>query len=113
MAPLGFMNREYMLSLGGISDKRYTGGQYENDLLMRAYADGARLFTYTDKRIELDHQNKHTNKCSAFSDGYKHGRQILEASWPPHAKVRTDSFQPFEDNEFLYVSSQSHKGIWD
>lgn len=114
MAPLGFMNLDYMRDLGGIADKRYTGGQYENDLLMRAYADGARLFTYTDKRIELDHQNKHINKCSAFSDGYKHGRKILETSWPMHNyRTRQDFFEPFENRDDLLTVSQSYKEIWD
>ena len=114
MAPLGFMSLKRLVELGGISDRRYTGGQYENDLMMRHYAAGGRLFTYSHKLIELDHKNKHTNHHSDFSNGYKHGRKILEASWPADfLPNRQDAFEPFENTPDLYTKSQSHTGIWD
>lgn len=112
MAPLGFIAADQLKHLGGISDRRYAGGQYENDLMMRVYADGGSVYLYRDKRIVLDHFNKHTNHCSDFSNAYKHGRKILETSWPRELQGRTDKFEPFEDLPDLLTSSQSYKGIW-
>ena len=114
MAPLGFMSLKYMRELGGISDRRYTGGQYENDLLMRVYADGGSLLRYNDKQIALDHFNKHVNHNSDFSSAHRQGRRILENSWPrPGLLQRQDTFEPFENTPDLLTVSQSHKGIWD
>lgn len=115
MAPFGFMSLDYMRELGGIADRRYTGGQYENDLVLRLYADGGKLYPYKYKTIEVDHVNRHLNRCgSALSDQYPHGRKILEASWPiGHYTKRQDFFEPFENKDDLLTSSQSYKGIWD
>lgn len=136
MAPLGMMSRKFLNDLGGI-DSRYTAGQYENDLVMRAIVEGAKveLFGNKDCYIDIDHLGKSLligeSKNEAdflnrpFAQGYNKDREILEASWTnghgkmlmemitPGNKVykRNDKFEPFEDTDIL-IKSQSNKGIW-
>lgn len=92
MAPLGMMSREYLDQLGGL-DRRYICGQYENDIVMRAYADGATVEIFGDETcyIDIDHLAKSiaigesTDEESfrerPFAKGYNIDRQVLENSW--------------------------------
>jgi hypothetical protein len=136
MAPLGMMSREYLEELGGI-DRRYICGQYENDVMMRVYADGGGLAMFGDKEtyIDINHIEKQRIvqpgatwqdfQCRPFALGYTHDRKILEGSWitPEGFKMhisgmafkippkRNDVFEPFTDENLLTVS-QGPKGIW-
>lgn len=128
MAPLGMMSRDYLNKLGGI-DRRYVAGQYENDIVMRAYADGGKveIFGGQDCYIEIDHLGKSyltgESKTEAdflnrpFAKGYPQDRMVLESSWvipgTQHGVTftRNDTFEPFEDKDILTIS-QSNKGIW-
>lgn len=92
MAPIAMMSREYLEELGGL-DRRYVCGQYENDIVMRAYADGAKVevFGGEDCFVDIDHLGKsimlgestdeETFKQRPFATGYSKDRQILEESW--------------------------------
>lgn len=92
MAPLGMMSRTFLNELGGI-DRRYVCGQYENDIVMRAYTKGAtvEIFGNEDCFIDIDHLGKSmfigesTTEESflkrPFASGYKQDRTILENSW--------------------------------
>lgn len=92
MAPIAMMSREYLQELGGI-DQRYVCGQYENDIVMRAYADGATVEIFGDETcyVDIDHLSKSiaigesTDEESfrerPFARGYEQDRQILETSW--------------------------------
>lgn len=92
MAPLGMMSRKFLEDLGGI-DNRYICGQYENDIVMRAYSKGAtvEIFGGADCYIDIDHLGKSilTGESKGESDfrdrpfatGYEHDRKILEGSW--------------------------------
>lgn len=129
MAPLGMISREYFEELGGI-DRRYICGQYENDVVMRAYADGGRVVMFGDREsyIDIDHIGKqrivqpgatwHDFQTRPFAKGYVHDRKILEQSWCGGAgmnkvlKNRTDKFEPFV-NEDLLTKSQGPRGIWE
>jgi len=125
MAPLGMMSRAYLEKLGGI-DRRYVCGQYENDIVMRAYADGGTVEVFGDKdaHIDIDHLGKSIQIGESttesdflhrpFASGYHKDRQVLESSWVKRDTVsleRNDSFEPFEDKDLLTVS-QSNKGKW-
>ena len=122
MAPLGMMSRAYLEKLGGY-DRRYISGQTENDVVMRAYADGGKVEIFGDKDtyIEIDHWNK-SKICNEgeflkrpFATGYVHDRKILENSWVKDGKVtleRNDAFEPFEDKDLL-IKSQSYPGQWE
>lgn len=92
MAPLGMMSRKFLDDLGGI-DQRYVCGQYENDLVMRAYTQGAKVEIFGDHNcfIDIDHLGKSiamgesTNEQDflnrPFATGYQKDREILENSW--------------------------------
>lgn len=92
MAPLAMMSRKFLDQLGGI-DQRYVCGQYENDIVMRAYADGAKVEIFGDKTcfIDIDHLGKSIaigeSKVEEdflnrpFATGFQKDRQVLEDSW--------------------------------
>ena len=137
MAPLGFMSRSYLEHLGGI-DQRYVCGQYENDIVMRVYADGGEVVKFEEGCVKIDHLKKH-GKETKFWTGYDDDRKVLEGSWviggweeqpkqfivygiPPYFYTpiinrevtfhRIDKFVPFEDKDLL-TKSQGQKGIWE
>ena len=115
MAPLGMMSRSYLEQMGGF-DNRYVCGQYENDVTMRAYADGGRVVIFGDmgNRVDIDHYRKHGIK-RPFATGYNTDREVLESSWTDGNKhcvmQRMDTHQPYEDTDILTVS-QGNKGQW-
>ena len=128
MAPLGMISREYFEKLGGI-DRRYVSGQYENDVVMRAYRDGGCVVMFGDRQtyIDIDHIGKQriVQPGATINDFYKrpfalsypHDRRILETSWcggekQPILPQRTDVFEPFEDEENLLLHSEGPRGIW-
>lgn len=118
MAPLGFMSRAFMDKLGGF-DRRYVGGQYENDLIMRVYADGGTVYPYKLKSIVIPHKDKHVNFNSNFSKYYSLGRGILGQDWPMSSYTKTTvtapewyKFHPYSDENILTVS-QDNKGEWN
>lgn len=92
MAPMCLMSRKFFNDLGGL-DQRYICGQYENDIVMRAYRDGATVKIFGDKDcyIEIDHLGKSIAIGESkdeedfikrpFSKGYVHDRKVLEESW--------------------------------
>lgn len=125
MAPLGMISREYFDELGGI-DRRYVCGQYENDVVMRALADGGgvKIFSYKDAYIDIDHlgksyligESKTQNDFikRPFALGYVKDREVLERSWVRNGVVstqRTDTFEPYLDADIL-TESQSNRGVW-
>jgi hypothetical protein len=126
MAPMGVVNREYFQELGGI-DRRFISGQWDNELVMRMYNDGAKIFHFSEAWIDLDHWNKHdiryrTGTDRPFAKGYNHDRRILEGAWGKKGQMKYDvipyqrydaGFEPFEDTDLL-TKSQSFtlKDVW-
>lgn len=92
MAPVCMMSRKFLDNLGGI-DQRYVCGQYENDIVMRAYQYGAtvEVFGNKDLYVDIDHLKKSiqvgesTNQEDflnrPFASGYQKDREVLENSW--------------------------------
>lgn len=92
MAPLALMSRKFLDELGGY-DHRYVSGQAENDILMRAYEQGAacEIFGSDSCYIEIDHFGKslatgesvdeETFLKRPFAKGYDTDRKVLEESW--------------------------------
>lgn len=92
MAPIAMMSRTFLEDLGGF-DRRYVCGQYENDMVMRAYAKGATVEVFGDRSayVEINHREKSilsgetTTKqdfeSRPFAVGYNTDRYILEKSW--------------------------------
>jgi len=115
MAPLGLMSRKFLDKLGGC-DARYICGQYENDIVMRAYAAGAQVYLFKDGVIELNHYEKHgvNHEGRTFALGYTRDRQILEKSWGFKGELlktkRSDEFVPFTEDNIMNVSQHPMKG---
>ena len=118
MAPMGIMDREYFQELGGI-DRRYICGQWDNDLVMRIYNDGGKMYHFNEGVILLDHAGKHDKrwgiKDRPFAMGYTHDRAILEGAWGIKGQMQYDGppfkrydngFEPFEDTD-LSTKTQS------
>lgn len=100
MAPIALMSRKFLDDLGGL-DKRFVAGQYENQIVMRAYQHGAKVEIFGDKEclVEIDHLRKSIELGESkteedflnrpFAKGYAIDRQVLENSWttfdPIHA----------------------------
>lgn len=102
MAPLGFMDRQYLEDLGGI-DRRFTNEQYENDIVMRVYRDGGDVKMHLHKGwVELDHLRKHTKGQHITGEQYRKDREVLEYLWVKDGKVtyeRKDEVQRFTDED--------------
>lgn len=136
MAPLGVMSNEFLAGLGGL-DVRYICGQYENDIVMRAYEVGGDVYKFEDGCVDIAHQEKHGDKTK-FWNWYNHDRTILENSWvlggycpPPPICInpqtrkaftpiinrevtfdRLDKFHGYVEKDIL-VKSQGPKGEWE
>jgi hypothetical protein len=126
MAPLGFMSRKFLDSIGGL-DRRYICGQYENDIIMRALVAGGvvEIFGGEDCFIDIDHLGKSLligeSKVEQdflnrpFARGYLDDRVTLETSWVKGKAVsmeRNDAFEGYEDVDLL-TKSQGPRGIWE
>jgi len=127
MAPLAMMSRKFLEYLGGF-DRRYVCGQYENDVVMRAYAEGGsvKIFGGKEEFIDIDHLGKSMqigeSKTEAdfldrpFATGYGKDREVLENSWALNSsrvlEERRDEFEPYSEEE-LFTKSQSNKGKWE
>lgn len=124
MAPLGFMSAAFLQEVKGI-DRRYVSGQWDNDILMRAYNLGGKVVLFVERgAISLHHGKKHGGNSGTFRSGYKHDRVILEGAWAPQGRdqnltvtpfKRYDSgFEPFDQNaEDFLTRSQGPSGIWE
>jgi len=127
MAPIGLMNRKFLDDMGGF-DRRYVCGQYENDVVMRAYAEGGSVKIFGDKNnfIDIDHLGKsiEVGECNdesgflkrPFAEGYPMDRSVLERSWAHGRRSvlseRRDRFEPYSEEDIL-TESQSNRGRWE
>lgn len=122
MAPLGFINRSWLMSLGGY-DRNFICGQSENDVVMRALADGGTVELVNDAKVYLHHAQCHG--VYSFRQGYNTDREFLESCWInegygtyenklPYtiSPVRLKEFQPFTEYELLNVN-QGPAGRWE
>ena len=112
MAPMGFINREWFWELGGI-DRNFICGQYEQDLVMRAYQDGGSLRNIRESKVFLNHEETHggiINKIkykfgkNSFRSGYWSDRRYLEECWVKNGKIsdkRLFPLHPFEYSTIL------------
>lgn len=83
MAPIGLISQKFLTELGGL-DRRFISGQWENDLVMRAYAAGGTVIPYDPgPTVRIDHSIKHkgTNENNPFWSAYQNDRIILENTW--------------------------------
>ena len=115
MAPLGIMNREYLIELGGF-DRRFIYGQYENDVVLRIYEAGGKLHKYEvgDAMIDLDHNRKHVGH-DRLLETHKMESVTLNSFWLlPDGTMSNKRLLPLEqyEDEDSLTKSQSNKGMW-
>ena len=122
MAPMAFMNREWFWNLGGI-DRNFICGQYEQDLVMRAYQDGGSVRNIRESKVFLKHEETHggiINKIkyklgkNSFRSGYWSDRRYLEECWVKDGKIsdkRLLPLHPFNYDNILTVP-QGPQGRW-
>ncbi len=108
MAPIGMISRKFLDELGGF-DRRYVAGQYENDAVLRAVQNGAKVEIFGDinNYVEIDHLRKSIEigestdeesfKNRPFASGYATDRQVLENSWTTFDQV--EAFKRLQNGE--------------
>ncbi len=113
MAPLGFINREWLKKLGGY-DRNFLCGQSENDVVMRGLADGGDVRLLKESKVYLHHGSCHGDY--PFRSGYDSDREYLESCWMNGDKTisasRLKEFMPFIDYE-LNTINQRPAGRWE
>lgn len=113
MAPYGLMSREFLLDLGGY-DKRFIGGQSENDLVMRVYEAGGDVVICPDAEVMIDHNTAHVS-ASVFADSHRHDRDVLESLWVHDGCLSKNRLKPFEkfNSNSIKEKNQGPEGNWN
>lgn len=112
MAPLGFINREWFMQLGGY-DRNFICGQSENDIVMRGLQDGGRVYLLDDSKVFLSHAECHGEYT--FRHGYNFDREFLESCWVnPDKSMSLTRLKPFErfDEQDITTINQGPAGRW-
>lgn len=109
MAPFFVFNRKYYEYIGG-ADKRFIGGMWENDVIMRVHQDGGSVEICQNAFVSVDHLAKHNATSRSCEWHWKYSLPLLESLWVDPNK-RSDQLQPIEDDKILKLS-QGEKGYW-
>ncbi len=113
MAPFGLISREFLLELGGY-DKRFIGGQSENDLVMRVYEAGGDVVICPDAETVIDHNTAHVS-ASVFADSHSHDRDVLENLWVHDGCLSKNRLGPLErfSSDQIALKNQGAEGNWN
>lgn len=109
MAPFFVFNSKYYEYLGG-ADRRFIGGMWENDVIMRVWEDGGVVEVCEDAFVSVDHLKKHNAESRSCDWHWKYSLPLLESLWVNPDK-RTDDLQPI-DNRDIFKLSQGERGYW-
>lgn len=109
MAPFFVFRRDYYNYLGG-ADRRFIGGMFENDIIMRVYEDGGDVQVCEDSFVSVDHIRKHNATSKSCDWHWKYSFPLLEELWVI-ADKRKDGVQEIVDKDILKYS-QGEKGDW-
>ena len=80
MAPFLFMTKTLYHNLGGW-DKRFVGGQGENDIILRAYQYGAKCVVCRDAKVLVHHNEVHGGVGRFRTEYHSHNRKTLLDMW--------------------------------
>lgn len=109
MAPFFVFRREYYKHIGG-ADKRFIGGMFENDVIMRVYEDGGRVEVCKEAFVSADHLRKHNATSRQCEFHFDYSFPLFESLWID-ADKRADKLQSFDDNNITKIT-QGEKGYW-
>ena len=110
MMPYGMMSRKLIEEVGRL-DRRFVAGQWDNDLVMRAYAIGA---TMIDNPLAIAYTSteKHDGEWHLRGPMHYYESDLLIKLWVKNYHItleRQMPLEPFEDKDLLTVS-QGIKG---
>jgi hypothetical protein len=106
LAPFGLMSRKLFLDLGGY-DRRFIGGQSENDLVMRVYEAGGKVEVCPNASVRVDHRGGHLPiTMSAVRNSYSRDRELLERLWTDGNGIRKNRLDPVERFSGILVETQ-------
>jgi hypothetical protein len=109
LAPFGLMSRQLLLDLGGY-DRRFIGGQSENDLVMRVYESGGKVEVCPNASVRVDHSGGHLPvTMSAVRSSYSRDRELLERLWTDGKGIRKSRLNPVERFSAILVENQGPK----
>ena len=109
MAPFFVFKRSYYDFIGG-ADKRFIGGMWENDVIMRVHEDGGQVEICNDAFVSVDHIKKHNATSRSCEWHWKYSFPLLEELWVDPNK-RSSPVQEIDDKDILRFS-QGEKGYW-
>lgn len=117
MMPYGLMGRQLIKDVGGI-DSQFIAGQWENDLVLRAYSQGSTMVFCEGAEAYGDHNNKHLdingNLENNLYDTHLTECNILQDLWVTNGELVLNRQRPVEkfvDKDLLTIS-QGNKGKW-
>ena len=82
MAPLGMVPRHYLCDQGQGYSKSCISGQAENDVVMRAFAEGGNIINVPDSKVYLNHEEVHGHEYGHERDTGKDGDEKIFHSCP-------------------------------
>lgn len=109
MAPFFVFKKDYYTYIGG-ADKRFIGGMFENDIIMRVHEDGGNVHICQDAFVKVDHLFKHDGKSRQNEFHFNYSFPLFESLWVD-LEHRTDALQPFDDKDIMRIT-QGEKGYW-
>lgn len=109
MAPFFVFNRDYYTYIGG-ADRRFIGGMWENDVIMRVHEDGGEVQVCENAFVSVDHLKKHNATSRSCEWHFQYSFPLLEKLWENPDK-RLDVVQEIDDKDILKFS-QGEKGYW-
>lgn len=109
MAPFFVFNKDYYAALGG-ADRRFIGGMFENDIIMRVHEDGGVVEICSDAYVSVEHLKKHNGNSPQNECHFSYSFPLFESLWIDVNK-RTDKLQPFDDRNLTRIT-QGEKGKW-
>lgn len=116
MAPIALLSREWVLELGGFHNE-YISGQWENEFVMRAYANGSKVHVFKEAEVEIAHRTKHKTDNNPFWSAYVHDRTILENTFvvggykPETPIIKMPGEYARDGKEFLFKVLDNRKVV--
>ncbi len=114
--PYGIISR-YLFEQAGGFDINFIAGQWENDLVLRAYAKGGEMHL-CEKAITFNDDRKHKVgkiKENNLKETHPFESELLRKMWIKNNKItfnRTIPVEPYVSKDLL-TKSQGNKGKWE
>ncbi len=112
MMPYGLISNQLLKEIG-ILDNRFIAGQWDNDLIMRAYAVGAKMYLCGNARVYTIYE-RHDGEWNLRGPMLDFESHLLKELWVDKnyriTLKRNSSLRPFIDKDIL-TKSQGNTGL--